>query len=401
MAQFSVKLDQMDSSSTGPTLQLGRLHPPLRQSRWKAFLSNFRDFLFERPVKVRGGLPTAFVTPGFGAGVGENFKELFHASPRLRAQSNSVLLVNWNMGFDGFWRNLRDAVFPRKIAPLKVSSKPVPVPEIWSKNTQFTRVQALSIAFHALVLVLIIAPLLPGLISPPITQAKTNITILTDESPYLPKLPPAAKKAGGGGGGGEHNPIAASKGRLPKPDWTRFTPPAVKPPENPRLAMMPTILAPPDLKLPSPNMPNWGDPLSKVINDSSGPGSGAGIGSGSGGGVGSGSGGGVGPGEGWGAGGGAPSAGTGGYGIPACLYCPNPQFSDEAVKAKYQGTVTLVAIITPDGRATDIHVVKGLGLGLDEKAIEAVRQWRFRPATGPDGRPAAVRQIIEAVFHLY
>jgi TonB family protein len=373
----------------------------MRQSRLKTFLSNFKDFLFERPVKVRGGNPTAFVTPEFGAGVGENFKELFRASPRLRAQANSVLLVNWNTGFDGFWRNLRDAVFPPQMAPLEVSSKPVPVPEIWSKNTQFTRVQALSIAFHALVLVLIIAPLLPGLISPPITQAKTNITILTDESPYLPKLPPAAKKAGGGGGGGEHNPIAASKGRLPKPDWTRFTPPAVKPPENPRLAMTPTILAPPDLKLPSPNMPNWGDPLSNVINDSSGPGSGAGIGSGSGGGVGSGSGGGVGPGSGWGAGGGTPSAGTGGYGIPACLYCPNPQFSDEAVKAKYQGTVTLVAIITPDGRATDIHVVKGLGLGLDEKAIEAVRTWRFRPATGPDGRPAAVRQIIEAVFHLY
>ena len=61
----------------------------------------------------------------------------------------------------------------------------------------------------------------------------------------------------------------------------------------------------------------------------------------------------------------------------------------------------LVAMITADGKATDIKVVKGLGLGLDEKAIEAVRTWRFKPAAGPNGRPAPVRQTIEVTFHLY
>jgi TonB family protein len=71
------------------------------------------------------------------------------------------------------------------------------------------------------------------------------------------------------------------------------------------------------------------------------------------------------------------------------------------VKAKYQGTVLLVAVITADGRATEIRVAKGLGLGLDEKAVEAVRTWRFRPALGPDGKPASVRQSIEVTFHLY
>ena len=64
-------------------------------------------------------------------------------------------------------------------------------------------------------------------------------------------------------------------------------------------------------------------------------------------------------------------------------------------------SVEMIAIITQDGRATDIHVAKGLGRGLDEKAIEAVRTWRFRPALGPDGKPAAVRQTIEVTFHLY
>jgi TonB family protein len=170
---------------------------------------------------------------------------------------------------------------------------------------------------------------------------------------------------------------------------------------NARLAMTPTVLGPPELKLPSPNMNNWGDPLSKVINDSNGPGSGNGIGSGNGTGVGSGEGGGVGPGTGGGTGGGVYNAGTGGYGYPQCIYCPQAQYSDEAVKARYKGTVTLVAIITADGKATDIQVLKGLGLGLDEKAIEAVRTWRFKAAAGPGGRPSAVRQTIEVTFHLY
>ena len=399
MADLSAKVDNVGRSTVRPALLLGRLPSPARGSILGSFLSNLKDFLTERPVKIRRGTPTAFAMQGFGGSLGENFKELFRPSPRGTIRSD--LLIDWNAGFSGIGQNLRDLIFPRKLPPLKVSSKPVPVPDIWSKNTQFTRVQALSIAFHVVALVLIIVPLLPEILSPPVTQAKTTITMIDIGSPYLSTLPPAAKKAGGGGGGGEHNPVPASKGRLPKFSLTQFTPPAVRPPENPKMAMNPTVLGPPDLHLPSPNAPNWGDPLAKAYNDSSGPGGGGGIGSGYNGGVGSGTGGGVGPGEGGGTGGGPYNAGTGGYGYPACLYCPQAQFSDEAVKAKYQGVVTLMAIITPDGKATDIHVVKGLGMGLDEKALEAVRTWRFKPALGPDGKPAPVRQIIEVTFHLY
>ena len=71
------------------------------------------------------------------------------------------------------------------------------------------------------------------------------------------------------------------------------------------------------------------------------------------------------------------------------------------MKAKYQGTVVLMAVITADGRAINITVAKGLGLGLDEKAVEAVRTWRFTPARGPDGRAASVSVPIEVVFRLY
>jgi periplasmic protein TonB len=400
MADFTSRLDDAGRSTTEPTLRIGRLPSPVRTSAFKDFFSNVKDFLSERPANIKSGKSDVFKNPEFGEGLGDNFKEFFRSAPRGRV--NSDLLVNWNAGFGGFWQNVRDVISPRKMAPLKTTSKPVAVPEIWSKNTQFTRVQALSLAFHVVVIVLIIIPFWSELMSPGTTQAKTMVvTPLDITSPYLPKLPPGAKKAGGGGGGGAHELLPASKGKLPKFSLTQIVPPKVKPPENPKFAATPTVLGMPDMKLASPNMSNWGDPMSKVTNDSNGPGGGNGIGSGNGTGIGSGSGGGVGPGEGGGAGGGVFNAGTGGYGIPTCIYCPTAQFSDEAVKAKYQGTVLLVAIITADGRATDIHVVKGLGLGLDEKAIEAVRTWRFKPAAGPSGKPATVRQTIEVTFHLY
>ncbi|MGA7623982.1 MAG: energy transducer TonB [Candidatus Acidiferrales bacterium] len=398
MADFTTPIDNSSQNTAEPTLRIGRFDSPAQRSELKNFFSNLKDFLTERRVKFRGGPPAVFVPESFGAGTGSNLKELFRRAPR--GSVNSDLLVSWNAGFGSLWQNLRDAIFPPRLPPLQTTSQPVAVPEIWSKNTQFTRVQALSIAIHVVVLVLIVLPLIPGLLMPATTKANSKVDVIAI-SPFLPKLPPGAKKAGGGGGGGAHDPRPASAGKLPKFAMTQFTPPKVVTNPNARMAMTPTVLGPPELKLPSPNMNNWGDPLSKVLNDSNGPGSGNGIGSGNGTGVGSGSGGGVGPGEGGGTGGGVFNAGTGGYGYPACIYCPQAQYSDEAVKAKYQGTVMLVAVITADGKATDIKVVKGLGLGLDEKAIEAVRTWRFKPAAGPNGRPAPVRQTIEVTFHLY
>jgi protein TonB len=140
------------------------------------------------------------------------------------------------------------------------------------------------------------------------------------------------------------------------------------------------------------NSANWGNPLANLAGNSLGDRGGNGIGDGTQNGIGNG-----GP---YGAGAAGPPAGTGGYGMPLCLYCPNAQFSDEAVKAKYQGVVVVAALITPDGHATDVRVLKGVGMGLDEKAVAAVTTWRFRPAKGPDGKPVAVEQTIEVDFHL-
>jgi periplasmic protein TonB len=388
MSDFSARLDDAGRSTSEPTLRLGRLRSPAHESNLRSLLSNLKDFLTERPVRTRGGRAEAFEMPVFGANLRENLKEFFRPGPR--GTVSSALLVDWNEGA-GFVQNLRDMLFPPKLPPLAVSSQPIAVPEIWSKNTQFTRVQALSIAFHVLVLVLIIVPLIPELMSPPTTKANSVLTV-TNISPYLPKLAPAAKKAGGGGGQRDNAP--ATRGQAPKFDWTQYSKPLAKPPLNPKLPMTPTLVGNPAINLPNITAQNWGDPLSKVLEGDS-------MGQGKGNGLGNGEGNGLGPGQQYNTGGGTPNAGTGGYGSPGCLYCPQPQFSDEAVKAKYQGTVLLIAIITQEGRATDIHVAKGLGLGLDEKAIEAVRTWRFRPALGPDGKPAAVRQTIEVTFHLY
>jgi len=87
--------------------------------------------------------------------------------------------------------------------------------------------------------------------------------------------------------------------------------------------------------------------------------------------------------------------------VPTCIYCPNAQFSDQAVKAKAQGTILLTVIIDATGHPSSISVVRGLSCGLNSKAIEVLRQWRFKPALDPNGNPASVRQIVEMTFHLY
>ncbi len=344
----------------------------------------------ERPAKVRAGTPTAFDVPKFGSGVGGNLKEFFHSGPRGNVRS--ALLVDWHEE-PSLWANLRDWISPRKLPPLKTTSQAIPVPEIWSKNENFSRMQVVSILVHGVVisLIVLLPLLLSGTISPPVTKASspelaTDITV----SPYKNVLKPAATKAGGGGGAADNAP--STHGKPPKFSWTQIARPMVNPPKS-DITVAPTVLGNPDIKLPDNNALNWGDPLSNRNTGS--------LGQGHGGGIGNGNGNGVGPGEGYGTGGGTPNAGTGGYGTPACLYCPRADYSDEAMKVKVQGVVELIAVITPDGRVTDVHVAKGLGLGLDEKAIEAVRTWRLKPAMGPDGKPAAVRQIIEVTFQLY
>jgi len=96
-----------------------------------------------------------------------------------------------------------------------------------------------------------------------------------------------------------------------------------------------------------------------------------------------------------------PEAGRDGYSMPACLVCPRAEYSKEALNAKYSGYVGLVVLVDVHGRAKQFEVTKAGEYGLTEKAIESVEKWQFKPATGPDGKPAEVRVAIEVDFHLY
>lgn len=231
----------------------------------------------------------------------------------------------------------------------------------------------------------------PALQPPQISQ------IVTDISPYI--MAPSKTTSGGGGGGGDRDKLPAPKGVLPKFSLKpQIVPPAVViRNDHPKLAVEPTVVVPPEIKM--PHVGALGDPMGLPGPPSNGTGSGGGIGSGSGGGVGSGSGNGVGPGSGGGMGGGVFRVG-GGVSAPVPTYAPDPEFSEEARKAKHQGVVIVNVIVGPDGRAHDMHVVQQLGLGLDEKAIEAVRLWKFEPAR-KDGRAVAVAVNIEVTFRLY
>lgn len=96
-----------------------------------------------------------------------------------------------------------------------------------------------------------------------------------------------------------------------------------------------------------------------------------------------------------------PDAKSSGYTFPKCIHCSPAIYSKEAVNKKFQGTVTLAAIIGIDGKAHQIIVLKGAPYGLTDQAARAVSQWTFKPALNPRGEPTAVRQTIEVTFHLY
>jgi periplasmic protein TonB len=301
--------------------------------------------------------------------------------------------------YKSLFRELDEFFFPKKLPPLKLECKPEPVKDIWGFYSNW-KAGAVGVAgYYVLLAAVIVVTVLVGRrIVTAAVAPKATVTLVDPGD--IPALKPSKTQVGGGGGGGDRDVLQASKGKLPKFSMQQITPPVViVRNEHPKLAVEPTIVIPPEVKLASNNMPNLGDPMAKAILPSNGTGSGGGIGSGSGGGVGSGKGPGFGPGEGGGTGGGIFHVG-GGVSPPRQIYAPEPEFSEEARKAKYQGVCTLGLIVGTDGRPSNIRVLSSLGMGLDEKAIEAVKMWKFEPAM-KDGHPVRVEIAVEVDFHLY
>ncbi len=306
--------------------------------------------------------------------------------------------------FSSLAANFRDTFFPEKLPPLQMTSRPVKIRSIWGEYNYKKKGATGSLLAHVgIVAALVLVSVWPAKPKEQPKPAEQVTLIAPDPSTYEPvAFKPDMRPTGGGGGGGDRDKIQAPKGKLPKQSMEQFTPPAmVIRNDHPKLAVEPSVVVPPQVKLATNNMPNLGDPKSVIPSGpaSNGTGSGAGIGSGSGGGVGSGEGPGVGPGMGGGTGGGVFKVG-GGVSAPRAVYTPDPDYSEEARKAKYQGVVVLWLIVGPDGRPRDMHVTRSLGMGLDQKAMEAVRQWKFEPAM-MQGKPVAVQISVEVNFRLY
>jgi periplasmic protein TonB len=296
----------------------------------------------------------------------------------------------------GLWENVRDVFFPVKLPPLELTSKPIPVPD---KLAVKTNPWAVGISTTINVSILLIVLFLIGkkvveTVKP--TLFATNVDVGEYQGPRAPKL------AGGGGGGGNNSPIEANKGKLPERMKNPVTPPTPITIDHPKLAAPAAINVQKDLQLPdNANMPMIGLKSSaNVTLASAGSGHGAGMGSGSGGGLGSGQGNGYGPGYGGNTGGGLYQIG-GGVSKPVLVHSVEAEFSDEARRAKYQGVCLISLIVDTQGNPQNIRVARALGMGLDEKAIAAIRQYKFKPAMKDGKTPVPVQITVEVDFRLY
>jgi periplasmic protein TonB len=213
---------------------------------------------------------------------------------------------------------------------------------------------------------------------------------------------------GGGGGGGNKSPDPPKKLETKGPDKLSvpvakpdsFTPPK----EIPKPVEEPPKMA---LNVPMRNVDAGQIPLPGALNGlpsapptSQGSGSGGGAGTGTGAGSGPGSGSGLGPGSGGGFGGGVYQPGNG-VSLPQLLYEAKPQYTPEAMRAKLQGEVLVSAVVMPDGTTQDVRVIRSLdaAFGLDQEAVKAVRQWRFRPGVR-QGQPVPVQISVAVAFNL-
>lgn len=415
MLKLTPKPDPNAPKSPSVNLPAGDSTPGLvvkRDVMSQGFFANLKDFFTERPVKVgKSAAGSTFVPHEFGTGFKDNLKDWFRSGPKatsgamasLRGANAPGIKIEYKPFYKTFFQNIKDIIAPPKEAPLKVTSQPVKVRDIWTKDEMFSPAQIVSFVVHGSVLALILFVTLRSFTTDVKAKTMSTIVMPLDVSPYTAKLPPGAKPAGGGGGGGDHELIAASRGKAPKfSQQAQLAPPELIRNPNAKLMVTPTLIGPDSLKMPSPDMDRWGDPLGKMITDSNGSGSGGGMGTGSGGGIGSGNGGGLGPGSGGGTGGGIYRAGENGVGSPTCILCPKPEYSEEGRKARFMGTVYLDVVVLPNGHAGTVTLVKGVGMGLDEKAIDTVKnQWVFKPAIGPNGKPVATLIRVEVAFQLY
>jgi TonB family protein len=216
---------------------------------------------------------------------------------------------------------------------------------------------------------------------------------------------------GGGGGGGNHDRRDPPEARRAGKEAIRSPLPRRRPPE----------IAEPEVPMPKPEPPLKAEPLPAIVApvvaagadardrtgtiersttsaDSRGPGTGGGAGSGSGTGLGAGDGTGIGSGSGGGTGGGPYRPGSG-IEPPRLVREIKADYTEEARRRNIEGEVVLEIVVRRDGQVGLVKLLRGLGSGLDDRAIQAVRQWQFAPATRL-GAPVDVMVEVAVEFRL-
>lgn len=288
--------------------------------------------------------------------------------------------------------NFRQAFAPMGISPSSANGAPLHLLR-WGRSTRSNRAHSASLLTHAAVIAALLAavahspspdpkrPLFGGRVPGILPAPKDLLDLLRGQNPR-----------GGTGNGSGHDVLPPTQGNLPARSSLQFLKPTLPHNPNPELPVPPTIL---DASAPRvlPPVIDIGIPWMQERNNSSGPSNGNTIGSGPNDSIG------TTPGEQTGIGGPPGNYRPGGT-LPTCVYCPDPQYTDEAREAKLQGRVTLRVLVGVDGRASQIQIAQGIGMGLDDRAVQSVRSWKFAPAR--DGARRAVPQwiTIEIIYRL-
>jgi protein TonB len=296
----------------------------------------------------------------------------------------------------GLYESIRDSMFPQKLPPLELTSKPIPVLDRMAVRANPWAIGTATFVNGGVLAIIILLGLRAAIHQGPKSGSSAPINL--SDYPFFAALKSHA--AGGGGGGGSRDLIDPIEGRTPRIEKSPITPPMIPLIEHPKLPAD-SAIAVENIQLPdNPPMPTIGVHQSpNVTVASNGQGIHSGIGTGSHGGDGSGNGPGYGPGSDGGFGGNVYSLG-GGVTAPVPIVTPEAEFSDEARRNKYQGLCLISLIVDAHGNPQNPRVIRALGMGLDEKALDAIRRYKFKPGT-KDGKPVAVVMTIEVDFRLF
>ncbi|MBB5338748.1 energy transducer TonB [Tunturiibacter gelidoferens] len=292
------------------------------------------------------------------------------------------LIIEEEGVFASLWNSVRDVFFPVKLPPLVLESKPIAVVDRM-KTKQNPIAITSAVVIYGLIILLI-----AFLLAKKVQFAAPVRTLQVTELSVPPQAPPRAQAMGGGGG--QRGPTPVTKGTPPKAADTQIVPPSKPPLVEPKIKIDPTVEMQKDIKM-ATSIPQIGVANSPLVGMSMGNGSGTGLGSGNGSGIGPGSGGNT---------GGGPRRIGGGVSAPVLIFSVEPEFSEEARKAKVAGNVLVNLWVDTNGNPSHVHVIRGVGMGLDEKAMEAVRQYKFKPAM-ENGRPVLVELNVEVNFQIF